>query len=89
MMFLQAYLHYDSADTVLQFDFSFILFFIVLILVLINISLWMHIRKIDLSESELDLKGYTWKMNVKAVLLGIAFAFIMIFFTIWFITTRI
>ena len=89
MFFVQAYLHVGKTDKFVQIDLSFWLFIIPFIILLMNFSLWMYIRKIDDSKSELDLKGYAWKTNVRSIFIGIVFAFITITVTMWFVLTRI
>ncbi|MGY0693945.1 hypothetical protein ACW2QC_14340 [Virgibacillus sp. FSP13] len=88
-MFLQYYLNHDSTDYVFQIDFILMLIITLITIGLVNISLLLHFRKVDDAISESDFKGYTWKSNLLAVVVGIAFAFVMIAIIILYILTTI
>lgn len=85
LMFLQTYWNWDNTDNFFEIELMFILIMTILILASINTSLMIHFRKVDRSTSELDMKGYTWKSNLIAVVIGIVFALIMIVITISYI----
>lgn len=89
IMFFNSYLSHGSTNVVLEIDFKSLLLISLPIIVITNISLLLHIRKVDRSDSELDLKGYFWKFNIIAVVGGIAFGFILFIFTICYILSNI
>ncbi|HHY73646.1 MAG TPA: hypothetical protein GX497_10590 [Bacillus bacterium] len=89
IMFFQSYLHSESKDKMAQMDLIYMLFFAIFVIVLVNISLLFHIRKVDRSNTEEDLKGYTLKTNLKAVIIGIVSGVIMFSITIWYIMSTI
>jgi uncharacterized membrane protein HdeD (DUF308 family) len=54
IMFLQAYLYFKSVNSFVHLDFGFMLSILFITIGVVNISLWMHIRKVDRAESKLD-----------------------------------
>ena len=88
-MFLQSYWYQDSTIVNFQPDIGFMLVFALFVAGLINVSLILHIKKVDHSHSQQDLQGYTWKSNVIAVIAGIALAVIFFIFTISYIFSTI
>jgi hypothetical protein len=84
-MFIQAYLNRDSTEKILQLDLRFILIMVLFIVALSNISLILHVRKVDRSISELDMKGYAWKSNIFSIVLGVFFGMVIIVFTIFYV----
>ena len=85
LMFLQFYWNHNSTDNIFQIEPVFMSIMVFLLLVIVNINLIIHIRKVDRSTSESDLKGYTWKSNLIGVVVGIVFALIIIVVTFSFI----
>ncbi|KGR78894.1 hypothetical protein CD29_09475 [Ureibacillus manganicus DSM 26584] len=89
ILFLQSFTNRGYTGNVVQLDFKLMIIMTFVFLTMLNISLMIHNRKVDRSVSELDMKGYTWKSNIIAVAIGIVFAFVMIFFTIFYIMSGI
>lgn len=89
ILFLQSFTNRGYTGNVVQLDFKLMIIMTFVFLTMLNISLMIHNRKVDRSVSELDMKGYTWKSNIIAVAIGIVFAFLMIFFTIFYIMSGI
>lgn len=89
MLLFQSQLNKDSADRIANIDISFMIFFILLTIVMVNVSLLLHIRKVDRSEHELSLKGYTWKTNLKAVVVVIALSILLFIFSMWYLMMKI
>ncbi|WP_147533506.1 hypothetical protein [Bacillus marasmi] len=85
LMFLQFYWNRHSPDNILEIEPVFMFIMTIIILVIINTNLIIHFRKVDRSTSETDLKGYTWRSNLIAVAIGIAFGLIMFVITIYYI----
>ncbi|MEC2076378.1 hypothetical protein [Metabacillus fastidiosus] len=83
-MFLQSYWSRDSSDPIL-IDVTFTILFIIFITAIINISLITHIRKIDRSTSVSDIKGYTWKSSLVAVVVGLGFGLVIFVLTILYV----
>jgi len=89
ILFFQYYLNQNSGDAVVQIDFIFMLTIALITIILINISLLLHISKVDSASSESDLKGYTWKTNLLAIVIGIVVAFLLFFFLLFYIISTI
>lgn len=87
-MFLQSYWHLDSPG-VFKIDFIFMFILTVCILVMVNIGLIIHIRKVDRSTSEQDMKGYTWKSNLIGVVIGVVLGLAMIVITLFYVISGI
>lgn len=85
----QSYLNWGYTERVFQIEMMFMTMIPCLLLVMLNVSLYIHIRKVDRANSQLEMKGYTWKSNLIAVVVGFIFAFVMIFVTIFFVMSRI
>lgn len=85
LMFLQSYWYRDSTDNVLEIDVSFMLIMVFLIIGLINISLIIHIRKVDRSTSPLDMKGYTWKSTLIGIVVGVMFVWVMFVIILFYV----
>ncbi|MDR7071609.1 hypothetical protein [Fictibacillus barbaricus] len=85
LMFLQAYLNRGLTGKVLQIDFRFMFIMFLFVVVLTNISLILHVRKVDRSRTELDMKGYTYKSNVMAIIFGICSGIVFIVFSIFYL----
>ncbi|MGG3801837.1 hypothetical protein [Metabacillus fastidiosus] len=83
-MFLQSYWSRDSSDPIL-IDFTFKILLIIFIIAIINISLIMHIRKIDRSTSVSDIQGYTWKSTLIDVVVGLGFGLVIFVLTILYV----
>jgi hypothetical protein len=83
-MFLQAYWHQVSPN-VLKIDFFLMMLVTISILIVVNIGLVIHIRKVDSSTSENDMKGYTWKSNLIALVIGAVLGVAMFVMTIWYV----
>lgn len=84
-LFMQAYLNRDISGDFLIFDIRYMVLMLIFILGLSNLSLFIHVKKVDSSKSAQDLKGYTRKTNITAVLLGAFSAIILIFITLFYI----
>ncbi|MDQ0214477.1 hypothetical protein J2S13_000873 [Oikeobacillus pervagus] len=78
LMLMQSFWNLGSTHNVFQIKFMFVFIFTIGMLTLVNISLIIHIRKVDGSNSELEMKGYTFKSNIVAVTIGGIFALIVI-----------
>ncbi|MFZ3580066.1 hypothetical protein [Virgibacillus sp. DJP39] len=89
LMFMQYYFSRGSTDHVFQIDFTFMFVITLIALGLINISLFLHIRKVDRSTSELDMKGYTWKSSLVAVVVGVVLAVASIAFIMFYILSNL
>ena len=81
LMFLQFYWNHNSTDNIFQIEPLFMSIIVFLLLVIVNINLIIHFRKVDRSNFESDLKGYTWKSNLIGVAVGMVLAFIIIVVT--------
>jgi hypothetical protein len=84
-MFLQSYLNRHLTDNVIQIDFRFMFIMFLFAIVLMNISLILHVKKVDRSITELDMKGYTYKSNIMAIVLGICSGIVFIVFSIFYV----
>ncbi|WP_416730011.1 hypothetical protein [Fictibacillus sp. JL2B1089] len=84
-LFMQAYLNRDISGDFFKFDIRYMVLMLIFILGLSNLSLFIHVKKVDSSKSAQDLKGYTRKTNITAVLLGAVSAIILIFITLFYI----
>lgn len=89
MLFLQSLSNWRYPGRIAQIDINFMIMLTLLFFILLNFSLFMHIRKVDRATSELDFNGYTWKSNLKSVVLGIVFAFIIISISIFYIMSTL
>ena len=89
ILFLQAYIYRDLTDLTFEVDFLFMTLMLLFLLVLTNGSLLLRFRKVDRSTSELDMRCYTCKSNLIAVVVGIIFAVIMIMVTLLFVFSGI
>lgn len=78
LMLMQSFWNLGSTHNVFQIEFMFVFFFTLGMLTLVNISLIIHIRKVDDSNSELEMKRYTFKSNFVAVTIGGICALIVI-----------
>ncbi|MFJ8235336.1 hypothetical protein ACIQ34_06235 [Ureibacillus sp. NPDC094379] len=87
LMFLQSYWNRDTSDHIFQFDFQFIGILLIILLAMVNISMLLHFRKVDRSNSIMDMKGYTWKSNLISIAVGIIFTFAIVSITIFYIMT--
>ncbi|WP_456276762.1 hypothetical protein [Bacillus sp. AK128] len=88
LLFLQAYWNRDSTD-IFKLEPMFFSIMISIVIIMINISILIHIRKVDRSNSQTDLKGYTWKSNLIAIVFGILFSFIMISISLFYIISTL
>ncbi|MED4399991.1 hypothetical protein ABET41_10495 [Metabacillus fastidiosus] len=84
LMFLQAYWSLDSSDFI-SINFTFTVIWAVLITVFINIGMILHIKKVDRSTSQLDMKGYTWKSSLIAVAIGLGAGIVIFVLTILYV----
>ena len=78
LFFFQFYLNRNYSASEIEFDLPFMVSLILLLLGLMNVSMYFHFRKVDKATTELDLKGYTWKMFGTSIILGILFAFLIL-----------
>lgn len=85
VMFLNAMMSLDSPSNMVEIDFSFILLITAIVFVLINIGLLIHIRKVDGSNSQQDLKGYTLKTNLIGIVIGIVSAIIILVISLLYV----
>lgn len=80
--FLQSYMNWNSTVNFLRPDMiGMFVGITILLLITANVSLLIHNRKIDYSSVK-ELKGYTWKSVLVAIVLGIVLA--IVFFTFIF-----
>lgn len=84
-LFWQSYLNWGYTERVFQIEMMFMTMIPLLLLVMLNVSLYIHIRKVDRANSQLEMKGYTLKSNLIAVVVGIVFAFVMITIMLFYI----
>ncbi|MFC0236904.1 hypothetical protein [Fictibacillus phosphorivorans] len=84
-LFMQAYWNRGITGDFFQIDIRYMLLMLIFILLLSNLSLFIHVKKVDSSISARDLKGYTRKTNLTAALLGAVSAIIFIFITLFYI----
>jgi hypothetical protein len=89
LLFLQSYWNRDSTDNVFQLEFIFMLIWVFFVLLIVNISLIIHFRKVDRSTSELELKGYTWRSNLIALVCAVVFALFMFVITIFYVISGV
>jgi hypothetical protein len=87
-MFLQAYWNQGSSN-VFKIDFLYMIILTVSILIIVNISFIIHIRKVDSSISEHDMKGYTWKSNLIGMVIGAVLGVAMFVITIYYVISGI
>ncbi|QED46847.1 hypothetical protein [Cytobacillus dafuensis] len=85
LLFLLSFLNRNSPDQVLRIELMFMVMIVFFLLVMINIGMIIHFRKVDRSTSELDMKGYTWKSNLVAVVIGIVFGIVMVRGTLYYV----
>ncbi|MGE7667690.1 hypothetical protein ACQKMN_18505 [Ureibacillus composti] len=88
LMFLQAYWNRDTNDHIFQFNFGFIGILLIILLSMVNISMLLHFRKVDRSNSLSDMKGYTWKSNLFSIAVGIIFTFAIFSITIFYLMSN-
>lgn len=84
LLFFQAYLYRNVEVQIFEIDDVLMSTLVFLVLIVANIFFLIHFRKVDRSTSEADMKGYTWKSNLIAVVVGLAlgvvlFTFILIY----------
>src|SRR5690606_9913910 len=84
VMFLNAMMSLESTFEV-DFSFIFILIITAIVFVLINIGLLIHIRKVDGSNSQQDMKGYTMKTNLIGIVIGIVSAIIILVISLLYV----
>jgi len=89
ILFLQSLSHWGYPERVFQIEVKFMMMLTIVLLILINISLFIHIKKVDRATSVQDLKGYTWKSNVISIVIGVVFAFVLIIISIFYIMSTI
>ncbi|MDZ5472877.1 hypothetical protein SM124_14180 [Bacillus sp. 31A1R] len=89
LMFFNFFINRGSTDVMFQFDLGFILILVISVLFMVNLSLFLHIRKVDQARTADDLKGYTKELNVKGVIIGSIFAVVIIIITIVIIMNTI
>ncbi|RBP96662.1 hypothetical protein DFO70_101478 [Cytobacillus firmus] len=76
ILFFNAYFHFDSGE-ILSIEPVFLFFLTIAILVLTNISMVIHSRKVDGAQSLADFKGYTRNSNVRAIIFGVCYVFLI------------
>ncbi|WP_078380647.1 hypothetical protein [Sutcliffiella halmapala] len=74
-------------EDVMKADFQFWFILLFIFTLLLNVSMLLHIRKVDRSTSVADLKGYTWKSNALAVCVGVILAFLFMVIIIFYVFT--
>lgn len=89
LFFLNAYLTRGSSSIVVEADYKFMSILGLFLLIMVNIASIVHFRKVDTSTTKIDFKGYTWKSNLIAVVVGIIFAIIMIVVVFTYISTTV
>src|SRR5690606_12500599 len=89
VMFLNWLMSLESPSNMVELDFSFILIISVILIVLINIGLLVHIRKVDGSNSQQDMKGYTLKTNLIGIVIGIVFAILFIIISLLYVMSKV
>ncbi|WP_163100712.1 hypothetical protein [Peribacillus alkalitolerans] len=87
--FFIQYLVNRNSSNVLEFELFFMGRLLFLLLVIMNISMLLHISKVDRATSESDFKGYTWKWQIISIVFGIVLAFFIIMFTIFYLLATI
>ncbi|ALX48667.1 hypothetical protein [Lentibacillus amyloliquefaciens] len=76
-----------STDTVVRTDAGFMLVTILFLVVLVNTSLYLHVRKVDDSQSASDFRGYTLKSNLIGIVAGLAAALTLSIGLIFYVMT--
>ncbi|MEH7235635.1 hypothetical protein [Bacillus sp. JJ1562] len=89
VMFSQFYMSLSFEDNTFQFDPVIMLMMTLMILVGTNIAMLVHIRKVDRSTSESDMKGYTWKSNLLGAVFGVVFGLVIFVLTIYYVISNV
>lgn len=79
----------NVVGTGFQIDYSFILLVTVTVLILVNVSLILHIKKVDSAVSASDLKGYTWRVNLFSAVIGVVLGVLLFFILLFYIISTI
>ncbi|NIK11656.1 hypothetical protein [Alkalibacillus almallahensis] len=82
LMLFQAYIYHGSKNYYIQMDIIIWAFLLTLFLVVINISMIIHIRKVDRASTKLEFKGYSWRSFLVAFVLAFILVFVIIAFII-------
>ncbi|WP_411954859.1 hypothetical protein ACKXGF_03345 [Alkalibacillus sp. S2W] len=82
LMLFQAYIYHGSTNYYIQMDIIIWAFLLTLFLVVINISMIIHIRKVDRASTKLEFKGYSWRSFLVAFVLAFILVFVIIAFII-------
>ncbi|RKQ34665.1 hypothetical protein [Oceanobacillus halophilus] len=86
LMFLQYYWNREMAESVImELNFIFIATIFFLLFVLTNLMFVLHVRKVDRSTFQQELKGYTWKSNLIGAGIGASFVLIIVMMTVFYI----
>ncbi|THE12520.1 hypothetical protein E1I69_11030 [Bacillus timonensis] len=88
-MFFQFYMSLDYEYGIFQIDPIIMLIVIIMAIVVTNIGMLIHFRKVDRSTSESDMKGYTWKSNLIAGVVGLVFGLAIFMMTIYYVISNI
>lgn len=87
---LLAFFMPPTTGKIMPFDFIGMMVFSLILIVMINASLLSHMKKVDnAATTPADFKGYTMKVNLKAVLGGIGMAVLLIIFVVMNVASRI
>lgn len=89
LFFSLAFLNRNSTTENFQVDYLFMTIILVIALVLLNISLAIHMAKVDRSTSAMEFKGYTWKSYLIGIVIGLIIAMVIIVFTFYYIISSI
>lgn len=89
LLMMQAFLAWNSTNNLSEVDTIFIVIVSVFVLIIVNVTMLIHNKKIDCSTTETDLKGHTWKFYLIATVMGIAFAFAIFIFIIFYVIATI
>lgn len=89
VMFFQFYMSLEYEYGIFQIDPIIMLIMTLMAIVVTNIGMLVHFRKVDRSTSESDLKGYTWKTNLIAAVVGLVFGLALIILTIYYVISNV
>ncbi len=75
------------SNFIIELELLFFSGLLVLLLIGVNVSLLLHMKKVDSRTSE-EFKGHTWKWIITSVILGIILAVILTAFTIFYLFSK-
>ncbi|MDM5297239.1 hypothetical protein QUF51_03560 [Bacillus pumilus] len=87
LMFLQSFSFQNEENPFFDIQPMFLLFILVILLALINVSMLFRFSKIDRSNQEHELKGYTKDSYMMAIALGFLTVIVIFFYIINFVIT--